>query len=657
MKCYIRHSISDIPMFEITEKSPVGIICLTFKTYRMRKLLLFVSLMLLIPLCVSAQEASGSDRVVVWEEDFSGFSKYEKNGGDGVIFDYNPSHDSENGSYISFSECAAGHSPEARIIKGKSFSVTIPSIGVYGQFQLTFKAENRKGIIVTYGVGKNPPALTSNKGVYTVDVKPSEKIVLTFKNSESVSSIDDIVLTAPAECWKDCDSPDLKYSVDTCSYYLGDTYSLPRLSNPHNLAVSYWSTDASVAEVSGKGEVKVKGIGSTKIIAICHSLKKNADGTIVPDRYSYQKVSYVLNIKRRPLANEVFYESFDSNLLDGSPSGGTSIKYFGLSSTEIKAKYDIAPNFSSNVIGAERAVYIDINGSYKIGPFKNLGGKNCHLSLRVGSSNKVRAKKGSSSSAKVTVQDAASNTIKENKLTVSDGAWTPVTLDLGDIGDEAYITISGSEFFLDDVSLIADGSGVGVEIGEHKYATLYYSDTPLMVPESMTAFTLKFSGNNLVASRIYSTNDIIPKGEAVVLYATSGQYTFPVCSSSLGRDADNLLRGSDDDGLTTGGDIYYFFGVNKSGDVGFYLGKADGSAFTNKAHKAYLPLTKSESGAGTATSKAFLLSGLPFTTAIGKIHYDGGSLTEAPAYNLAGQRVGKDYKGIVIINGRKVLRK
>lgn len=619
----------------------------------MRKLLLFVSLMLLIPLCVPAQEASGSDRVVVWEEDFSGFSKHEEKGYDGVIFNYDPTYNADHspssyGSYISFSECAKGHSPEVRIKKNKVFSVTIPFLGVYGLFQLSFKAEKKNEIKVTYSDGKNSHALTSENGVYTVDVKPSEKIVLTFKNSGGVSSIDDIVLTAPAECWKDCESPDLKYSVDTCSYYLGDTYSLPELSNPHNLAVSYWSTDTSVAEVSKEtGKVNVKGIGSTKIIAICHPLKENADGDMVPDRYSYQKVSYVLNIKRRPLANEVFYESFDSNLLVGSPGGTELIKNFGLSATAIKAKYDTEPTSAINIIGAERTAYFDSNGSYKIGPFKNLSGKNCHLSLRVGGNSKT-------SSAMVTVQGTKTT---EKNLTVKNGVWTTNTLDLGDIGNDASIMISGSDFFLDDVSLVADGSGVGVEIGEHKYATLYYSDTPLMVPESMTAFTLKLSGNNLVASRIYSTNDIIPKGEAVVLYATPGQYTFPVCSSSLGRDADNLLKGSDGDESTTGGDTYYFFGVNKSGEVGFYLGDANGSAFTNKAHKAYLPLTKSESGSGTATSKAFLLSGLPFTTTIGKIHYDGGSLMEGPAYNLAGQRVGKDFKGIVIINGRKVLRK
>lgn len=619
----------------------------------MKKLFLFVSLMLLIPLCVPAQEASGSDRVVVWEEDFSGFSQNENplTGLDGIIYE---------GAHIALTNFSKAHSPEIKITKGKYFLVKMPLNGISGLLFLRFNTSDRSHTKVKW-LNNLQKEISCTDGVYKIDVPSGEysELKLYIKNTGGKNIyLDDFVLTAPAECWKDCESPDLKYSVDTCSYYLGDTYFLPELSNPHNLAVSYWSTDTSVAEISKEtGEVNVKGIGSTKIIAVCHPLKKNADGDMVPDRYSYQKVSYVLNIKRRPLANEVFYESFDSNLLVGSPGGETSIKYFGLPSTEIKAKYDTAPNSSSNVIGAERAAYFDINGSYKIGPFKNLGGKNCHLSLRVGSSQNLRVGKESSSSAKVTVQDAASNTIKENKLTVSDGAWTPVTLDLGDIGDEAYITISGSEFFLDDVSLIADGSGVDVEIGEHKYATLYYSDTLLMVPKAMTAFTLKLSGEKLVASTIYNTNDVIPKGEAVVLYAEPGKYTFPVCSYSLGCDKSNSLKGSDCEEMTTGGNLYYFFGVNKSGEVGFYLGNANGSAFKNQAHKAYLPLTKSESGAGTATSKTFLLSGLPFTTAIGKIHYDGGSLTEGPAYNLAGQRVGKDYKGIVIINGRKVLRK
>lgn len=36
---------------------------------------------------------------------------------------------------------------------------------------------------------------------------------------------------------------------------------------------------------------------------------------------------------------------------------------------------------------------------------------------------------------------------------------------------------------------------------------------------------------------------------------------------------------------------------------------------------------------------------------------EDGYRVEAPAYNLAGQRVGREYKGVVIVNGRKVLRR
>jgi hypothetical protein len=608
----------------------------------MNKLLLFVSLMLLIPLCVSAQEVSGSDRVVVWEEDFSGFSQIEKpsTGLDGITY---------KGAHISLTNYSKAHSPEIQITSGNYFLVEIPLNGISGLLFLRFNTSDRSHTKVKWHNNLHEE-ISCTDGVYKIDVPSGEysELKLYIGNTGGrYIYLDDFVLTAPAECWKGCKSPELSYPVDTCSVFYGDSYSFPKLNNPHGLSVKYGSSDQSVATIASNGRITVKGIGSTTITAICHPVKQNNNGILVPNEYAYQRVSYVLNVKRKPLANEVFYESFNSNILEGN------IERYGLIKNEASddkaAVYDNQPAEESNIYGAERCIYFDEtpNGIYKIGPFKNLSGKNCHLSLRVGGNSET-------SSAMVTVQ--GTNTTKKN-LTVKNRVWTTNTLDLGDIGNDASITISGSDFFLDDVSLVADGSGVGVEIGEHKYATLYYSDTPLMVPESMTAFTLKFSGNNLVASRIYSTNDIIPKGEAVVLYATPGQYTFPVCSSSLGRDADNLLKGSDDDGLTTGGDIYYFFGVNKSGDVGFYLGKADGSAFTNKAHKAYLPLTKSESGAGTATSKAFLLSGLPFTTAIGKIHYDGGSLTEGPAYNLAGQRVGKDYKGIVIINGRKVLRK
>lgn len=48
--------------------------------------------------------------------------------------------------------------------------------------------------------------------------------------------------------------------------------------------------------------------------------------------------------------------------------------------------------------------------------------------------------------------------------------------------------------------------------------------------------------------------------------------------------------------------------------------------------------------------------GTDVSTGINKVDADAAAVA-APAYNLAGQRVGKDYKGVVVVNGRKYLRK
>lgn len=47
----------------------------------------------------------------------------------------------------------------------------------------------------------------------------------------------------------------------------------------------------------------------------------------------------------------------------------------------------------------------------------------------------------------------------------------------------------------------------------------------------------------------------------------------------------------------------------------------------------------------------------PVITGIEQIKVDGSIDADAPAYNLAGQRVGKNYKGAVIVNGRKLIRR
>ena len=116
------------------------------------------------------------------------------------------------------------------------------------------------------------------------------------------------------------------------------------------------------------------------------------------------------------------------------------------------------------------------------------------------------------------------------------------------------------------------------------------------------------------------------------------------------KDEKNVLKGTDDNSQTTGGTIYYGFSNGKKG-VGFYWRQADGGAFENGAHKAYIAYTPSS----TAQAKSYLV----FDTATGVriTALQKSQMEDEPTYNLAGQRVGKDYKGIVIIRGKKYLRK
>lgn len=191
---------------------------------------------------------------------------------------------------------------------------------------------------------------------------------------------------------------------------------------------------------------------------------------------------------------------------------------------------------------------------------------------------------------------------------------------------------------------------ISLAVSSAERATLYYSDRSFIIPEGIVARTYKIEGNVLSRSREYKKGDVLPKGTAVVLEAKEGKYIFEETSKIGETDPHNALRGSDFKATTSGGEVYYVFGKGSNG-VGFYWKEANGKAFTTEAHKAYLVYTPSK----TTNAKSFLGFDVALEiqgpTVIEKTTFDG------PIYNLAGQRVDKDYKGIIIVNGKKYLNR
>lgn len=205
-----------------------------------------------------------------------------------------------------------------------------------------------------------------------------------------------------------------------------------------------------------------------------------------------------------------------------------------------------------------------------------------------------------------------------------------------------------------DLSAIGGSSYTG-----KNYATLYYSDAAIAVPAGVKAYTYKIEGGNLTVSRTYEkggTNPVIPAGEAVVLESETGaSYNFNMATTETTVDTESLLRGTDAEmTVDATGYKYYKLAMNDAlTSVGFYFAVDGGTSITNGAHKAYLRVST------TASKEYFVLGGEDEanneTTAINAV--DIAIANGATIYNLAGQKVGANYKGIVVINGKKVVRK
>lgn len=194
---------------------------------------------------------------------------------------------------------------------------------------------------------------------------------------------------------------------------------------------------------------------------------------------------------------------------------------------------------------------------------------------------------------------------------------------------------------------------VTVTIGQSKYASLYYEKQAFVVPQGMEAYTYKLNGHKVEESYMYAAGETIPAGTAVILKGEPNDYSFAFSTKVGDVDSENILKGTDSDTPLEADANSYFYKLSLNAaeelsSIGFYWGAADGAAFTNKAHKAYLKVAKS------AGAKFYRFDGE--TTAIENVQAAQPD-ANAPMYNVAGQRVSKNYKGVVIQNGRKYVVK
>lgn len=198
--------------------------------------------------------------------------------------------------------------------------------------------------------------------------------------------------------------------------------------------------------------------------------------------------------------------------------------------------------------------------------------------------------------------------------------------------------------------IIVHKAAVPVTIGATGYATLYYSDKALEIPDGVSASIVTSAEGTIEFETLAS---VIPAGTGVVLEGAEGNYNF-IVTEDAEAPTNNMLSGSDVAATTVGeGDCkFYQLSLNAAGtegSIGFYWGAADGGAFTNGAHKAYLVVPAEQAKA----------MGYSFNGIVTGIRSIGAEVEDGEIYTIGGVRMKGDKlpKGIYIVNGKKMVVK
>ena len=188
-----------------------------------------------------------------------------------------------------------------------------------------------------------------------------------------------------------------------------------------------------------------------------------------------------------------------------------------------------------------------------------------------------------------------------------------------------------------------------VDVTDAKYATYVTAcDVDFAASTGVTAYKVTGANGKIELEEV----DAAPKGTPLVIAANEDTYVLTIAASAPAAVTGNLLKAADGNQTGDGTGNFYVLGKDNQGKVGF---GPLAYGVTLAVGKAYIDGTE-------VTAKGFL----PFvigdeenseTTSINSIENSELRIENYDYFNLAGQRVGKDYKGIVVVNGKKVIRK
>lgn len=469
---------------------------------------------------------------------------------------------------------------------------------------------------------------------------------------------------------EDDEPVDVEFSISDSEIMIGKTLSITHSSTYTNNII-YTSSDESVAKVSADGIITGIGEGTATITVEAegglqyNATKKTFVVNVLPIvkeavRYSISQNSIFANETASILCEAVDYPGkttytiSDESIAEVSETGVITAKKEGKVTITVSAEdtdYFIGTttDFELNIKPlAERMEIIEmpvagmkgyISPSNKTIPVlvKNVSSTSSQVILsyrygRYSGSQSTYLAAGAVTQFYISIINQAINSFKQNeKVNV---------YFCRDDNDSIPYNIPSVQFtYVDDISIDYTLSQVG-------WGTICLP-FDAAVPSGLTAYTVTDVNGSALVKEVA---DKIEMNKPYLVSGEPGTYTFSGPGTPAVTDSkDGLLYGNTEGNAAVYAPAGSYVLQNKATTgLGFYKVQYDNSQKV-RPYSAYLMLESSHA------SKYLNLGETP--TDIETVGCDASSAVDAPVYNLNGVRVGKDAKGVVIVNGKLIFKK
>lgn len=200
----------------------------------------------------------------------------------------------------------------------------------------------------------------------------------------------------------------------------------------------------------------------------------------------------------------------------------------------------------------------------------------------------------------------------------------------------------GSTMKIYGIKYAFESESSSVTITNAGFATFAASYPVDYSANGLEAYAVKYTNGTLTYNKI---DGIVPANTAVLLKGEAKEYTLTAAEGEPAT-VDTDLKVAD--GTKTGANNIYCL-ANKNNGVGFYQVSSD---VTIPKNKAYL-----EIGTPVTTLAKYYSIGIGGNTTGIQAIQQNGVKADGIMYSLSGQKVGANYKGIVICNGKKMIKK